>query len=131
MLSSLFNPDSVAVIGASRKKGKVGNAVLSNLVKDFRGNIYPVNPGEEMIEGLTCYASILDVADEVDLAVVVVPAKVVPPTLEECGKAGVKYVVVISAGFKEAGIEGAKLERRSLEICKEYRIHMVGPNCLG
>jgi len=131
MLSSLFNPDSVAVIGASRKKGKVGNAVLSNLVKDFRGNIYPVNPGEEKIEGLTCYASILDVDDEVDLAVVVVPAKVVPPTLEECGRVGVKYVVVISAGFKEAGIEGAKLERRSLEICKEYRIHMVGPNCLG
>ncbi|WP_462272236.1 acetate--CoA ligase alpha subunit [Methanohalophilus sp.] len=131
MLSSLFNPNSVAVIGASRKKGKVGNAVLSNLVNDFRGNIYPVNPGEEKIEGLTCYASILDLADEVDLAVVVVPANVVPPTLEECGRAGVKYVVVISAGFKEAGVEGAKLERSALEICNKYDMRMVGPNCLG
>ncbi|ADE37150.1 acetate--CoA ligase alpha subunit [Methanohalophilus mahii] len=131
MLSSLFNPKSVAVIGASNKKGKVGNAVLSNLIKDFGGNIYPVNPRNEEIEGLECYASINDVSDDVDLAVVVIPAKIVPSTLEECGRAGVKYVVVISAGFKEAGVEGAKLERSALEICRKHDMRMVGPNCLG
>ncbi|MFP4654966.1 MAG: acetate--CoA ligase alpha subunit [Methanohalobium sp.] len=131
MLEKMFNASSVAVIGASRKEGKVGNSVLRNLVNDFDGNIVPVNPNYEEIMGLKCYPNILDVPDNIDLAVIVIPAKFVPETIDECGRAGVKNVVVISAGFKESGVEGAKLERKSVETAHYYCIRMLGPNCLG
>ncbi len=131
MLERLFDPDSVAVIGASRTRGKVGRAVLDNLMKDYKGRIIPVNPKAEDILGLTCYGSIIDVPFDVDLAVIVVPARFVPDTVRDCGIAGVKHIVVISAGFKEAGIEGAKLEKECVRLCREYGMHMVGPNCLG
>lgn len=131
MLEKLFDPDSVAVIGASRTRGKVGRAVLDNLINGYEGEIYPINPGADEILGLRCYTSILEVPQKVDLAVIVVPARFVPDVIDECGHAGVGNVVVISAGFKESGIEGARLERRCAEIAAEYGMHLVGPNCLG
>ncbi len=131
MLDKLFNPASVAVIGASRTKGKVGRAVLDNLMLDFKGKIYPVNPTVSDICDLQCYPAIDTIPEKVDLAVVVVPAKAVPSVMEKCGESGVSFVVVISAGFKEAGIEGSKLERQCIEIANKYDMRMVGPNCLG
>ncbi len=133
MLKELFNPESVAVIGASRTKGKVGRAVLENLLNDFKGSIIPINPKSDDILGLPCYPTILDVPDniKVDLAVIVVPARFVPDTIDECGRAGVKNVIVISAGFKESGVEGAKLERECVAIATKYGMRMLGPNCLG
>ncbi|MCD4703844.1 MAG: acetate--CoA ligase [Methanosarcinaceae archaeon] len=131
MLEKIFDPDSVAVIGASRTIGKVGRAVLDNLINDYKGEIYPINPVADDILGLRCYPSILEVPQKVDLAVIVVPARFVPDMIDECGRAGVGNVVVISAGFKESGIEGARLERRCAEIAGEYGMRLVGPNCLG
>ncbi|WP_300609718.1 acetate--CoA ligase alpha subunit [Methanohalophilus sp.] len=131
MLNKLFNPASVAVIGASRTKGKVGRVVLENLMLDFGGKIYPVNPSVSEICNLRSYPSIDAIPERVDLAVIVVPAKIVPSVMESCGKAGVSFVVVISAGFKEAGIEGSRLERQCVEIASRYGMKMVGPNCLG
>jgi Acyl-CoA synthetase (NDP forming) len=133
MLEKMFNPDSVAVIGASRKEGKVGRAVLENLMQNSKLTIIPINPNVDEILGLPCYHSILDVPAEtkVDLAIVVVPAKFVPGSIDECGRAGVGNVIVISAGFKEAGIEGARLERECIALCEKYGINLIGPNCLG
>jgi acetyltransferase len=131
MLNKLFNPESVAVIGASRTKGKVGRAVLDNLMSYFKGAIYPVNPGVDNIAGLKCHPSILDVPGGADVAVIVVPARLVPAEMEKCGEAGVNYVIVISAGFKEAGIEGARLEKQCVTIADKYGMRMIGPNCLG
>ena len=133
MLEEMFNPDIVAIIGASRTKGKVGRAVVENLLNDFKGQIIPINPKADEILGLPCYPSILDVPYDngIDLAVIVVPAQFIPDVMEGCGHAGVRNVVVISAGFKESGAEGAKLERMSVEVAKKYGIRMVGPNCLG
>ncbi len=129
-MEALFYPKVVAVIGASPQEGKVGNTIIKNL-RDFNGTVYAVNPKHKDILGYPCYPSVLDIPENVDLAVIVVPAKLVPRTLEECGKKGVKGAVVISAGFKEAGIEGAKLERELVAIAKKFGIQLVGPNCLG
>ncbi|SFM85354.1 acetate--CoA ligase family protein [Methanolobus profundi] len=133
MLERMFDPNSVAVIGASRKEGKVGRAVLENLMQNSELTIVPINPGADEILGLPCYPSIMDVPDDkkVDLAVIVVPAKFVPQAIDECGQAGVGNVIVISAGFKEAGVEGARLERECISLCEQYGIDMIGPNCLG
>ncbi|MDP2217327.1 MAG: acetate--CoA ligase family protein [Methanolobus sp.] len=134
MLDRMFNPNAVAVIGASRNEGKVGRAVLENLIAASDNiDIIPINPKDTEILGLRAYPSILDVPKEknVDLAVIVIPAKLVPEAIEQCALAGVKNVVVISAGFKEAGIEGAHLERECVALCEKYGIDMVGPNCLG
>ncbi|MEM0331478.1 MAG: acetate--CoA ligase family protein [Archaeoglobaceae archaeon] len=125
----LFYPSSVAVVGASAEKGSVGNTILNNL-KSFKGEVYAVNPKYSEIEGVKCYPSILDVPD-VDLAVIAVPARFVPKTIEECGRKGVSYAVIISAGFKETGSEGAALERKIVEIANKFGVRIVGPNCLG
>lgn len=133
MLEKMFSPNSVAVIGASRTEGKVGRSVLDNLIHDFKGTIIPINPKSDEILGLPCYPTILDVPPniKIDLAVIVVPARFVPDTIDECGRAGVKNIIVISAGFKESGIEGAKLERTCTENAQKYGMRMLGPNCLG
>ena len=133
MLKELFNPESVAVIGASRTEGKVGRAVIENLINDFKGSIIPINPKSGEILGLPCYPTILDVPDniKIDLAVIVIPARFVPDTIDECGQAGVKNVIVISAGFKESGVDGAKLERECVDIATQYGMRILGPNCLG
>jgi acetyltransferase len=120
------------VIGASRDKDKLGYGVLSNIVvHGYPGRVYPINPKADEILGLKCYPSVLDVPDPVDLAVIVIPNKYVSAALEECGQKGVKGVVIISAGFREAGLEGVRMERELVAIAKRYGMRLVGPNCLG
>jgi len=132
MLEAFFRPSSVAVIGASRDPEKLGYAVLSNLKEGgFKGALYPINPKADEILGLKAYPSILDVPGPVDLAVIVIPYPFVPAVLEQCGQKGVPAVVVISAGFREAGREGLEREQELIEIARRYNIRLVGPNCLG
>ncbi|RLF84224.1 CoA-binding protein [Thermococci archaeon] len=129
-LDFLFYPQSVAVIGASNKEGKIGNAIMKNLINfGFKGKIYPVNVKEEKILGIKAYKSVLEIPENVDVAVISIPGKFVPQILEECGQKGVKGVVVISAGFKEAG--NVELEEKLLEVARKWNIRIVGPNCLG
>lgn len=131
-LDEIFRPKSVAIIGASRTPGKVGHILTKNVVEcGYRGKIYPINPGAEEILGLRCYPSVLSVTDDIDLAVVAIPAGAVLGVAEECGKKGVKALIVISAGFKEIGQEGAALERSLVEIGSRYKMRIQGPNCLG
>ena len=132
MLEMFFAPRSVAVVGAAREPGKLGYSVLDNLIRyGYKGEIYPINPKAPEIMGRKCYPSVLDVPGPIDLAVIVVPNKFVPDVMVQCGKKGIKGAVIISAGFKEAGIEGVKLERQVVATAKEYGIRVVGPNCLG
>lgn len=132
MLATLFNPGSIAVIGASSDAGKVGHAVLDNLIKfNYRGNLYPVNPAGGAILGLKAYPKISDIEQQVDLAVIVIPARFVPAALRECASCGIQSAIVISAGFKEAGKEGTLLEEELKKIHCEQGIRILGPNCLG
>ncbi len=131
-ISSLFKPKSIAVIGASSKSGKIGNVVVKNLLEGgYKGNIYPINPKEEVIENLKNYKSILDVQDDIDLVVMAIPAASVYGAAVECAKKNVKNMIVLSAGFKEVGGEGVKLEKELVEFCKEKNINILGPNILG
>ncbi|MFP3952109.1 MAG: acetate--CoA ligase alpha subunit [Candidatus Bathyarchaeia archaeon] len=131
-LEAIFNPGSVAIIGASRTPGKVGHVLTKNILESgFDGEIYPVNPNADKILGLTCYKSVLDIPQKVELAVVAIPAKFVNDVAEECGEKGVDALIVISAGFKETGQEGAKLEQKLVEIANKYEMKLQGPNCLG
>jgi len=129
----MMNPKSVAVIGVSRDPNKVGHIILQNYIDNgFSGELYPVNkniaPGEKII-GLTAYRSVLEIRRSIDLAVIAVPAPVVPSVLEECGRAKVKTAVVISGGFAEVG--NVELQDKIVEIARKYNIAMLGPNCLG
>jgi acetyl coenzyme A synthetase (ADP forming)-like protein len=129
---SLVAPRSVAVIGASTRKGAVGAEILRHVIAaEFSGMLYPVNPHAEAIQGHRAYPSIRDVPERVELAVIVVPAEQVPDVTRECGEAGVKALVVISAGFAETGPNGAALQRELLDACRDHGIRLVGPNCLG
>ncbi|HCJ10614.1 MAG TPA: acyl-CoA synthetase [Clostridiales bacterium] len=131
-LEHLFHPSSVAVIGASKTEGKIGHAILKNVLDSgYRGPVYPVNPKEEEILGLKCYPSVAAVPEPVGLAVVAVPAKAALTVVRECGEAGVPCLVVVTAGFREVGKEGLALEKDLVETCRRYGMTMVGPNCLG
>jgi len=131
-LSVFFEPRSVAVIGASERKGSVGRTVLWNLISNpFGGTVYPVNSKRTNVLGIRAYPDIAHLPEPVDLAVIVTPAETVPGVLRECAAAGVRGVIIISAGFKEAGAAGALLEQEVLRIAREARIRVVGPNCLG
>ena len=131
-LDPLFSPKSIAVIGASNRQGSVGRAAFTNiLLNEYTGTVYPVNPKEHSISGVRAYPSVLDLPETVDLAVVIVPAPIVPSVVEESGKKGVKGLVIISAGFKEVGPDGAELERQVSAIAQKYSMRMIGPNCLG
>ena len=122
----------MAVVGASREPGKLGYGVVRNLTKHrYDGPIYPVNPRADEVLGLKTYASVADVPDPVDLAVIVVPANLVADALEACGRRGVKGAVVISAGFREAGPEGIEREERIRQIAQQFGIALLGPNCIG
>lgn len=132
MLDFLFNPRSIAVIGASRDPKKVGGAVLNNLIRfNYKGRLYPVNPSAQEIFGLRAYQKPSDIGDEIDLAVVAIPARFVPEALLDCAKAGTRSAVILSAGFKETGIEGVKLEEEIKKIGRDKNIRILGPNCLG
>jgi len=131
-LDAIFNPDNVAVIGASETPGSVGRTLLWNLVSNpFGGTIFPVNPKRDSVLGIEAYEGIGDVKANVDLAVIATPAPTVPSIVEECGEAGVDGLIIVSAGFREVGEEGAELEREIKEIARGYGIRIVGPNCLG
>lgn len=126
----LFNPRSIAVIGASRDPKKIGYQILKNIIEyGFPGKVYPVNPKAEEILGLKCYKSVLDIPDEVDVAVISIPAQHVLPVVEECGKKGVKALIVISAGFGEVG--NVELERKLVETARKYGMRILGPNIFG
>ena len=131
-LNAFMNPSSVAVIGASAREESVGYAVFANILRTgFKGIVYPVNPTTRSILAVRCYSSILEIPDEVDLAIICIPSKFVPQSVIDCGKKGVKGVVVISAGFKETGAEGARLEEALKEAARSYDLPVIGPNCLG
>ncbi|AFK51136.1 CoA-binding domain protein [Thermogladius calderae 1633] len=129
-LRRLFNPESIAVIGASRHPEKIGHIILKNLVDyGFKGKLYPVNPEAGEILGLKAYKSVLEIEDEVDVAIITVPADKVLQVAEECGRKGVKFLVVITSGFSEAGNEEG--ERRLVEIARRYGMRVLGPNIFG
>jgi acetyltransferase len=131
-LDAIFKPKSVAVVGASTKPGTVGNDLLLNLVRDkFIGKIYPVNPKADEIHGVKVYKTLGDIPEAVDLAVLIVPAKVIPGLVQESKAKGVKGLVIISAGFKESGHEGAEREKELTKLVREAEIPLIGPNCLG
>lgn len=132
MLEALFSPRSVAVIGAAREEGKLGHAVLANIIKfGFKCPVYPVNPKADELMGLKTYSSVLDVPDKVDLGVIVVPPKAVAEAVRQCGAKGTGAVIVITAGFRETGPEGALAEREVIEQAHRYGMRLLGPNCLG
>ena len=131
-LDFIFQPETVAVIGATEKEGSVGRTVLWNLISNpFGGTIYPVNPKRNNVLGIRAYPSIGEIPDKIDLAAIVTPAPTVPSVIDECVKAGVKGAIIISAGFKEIGPEGAKLEQQILATAREAKMRIIGPNCLG
>ncbi len=131
-LQSIFSPESIAVIGASRKEGAVGREVFSNILKGgYTGKLFPVNPKTEDVLGVKCYPDIKSVPETVDLVVIVVPSPIIPKILNDCGQKGVKGVIIISAGFKEVGSKGVELEKEVINIVDKYGMVMVGPNCLG
>jgi acetyltransferase len=131
-LDVFFAPQSVAVIGATENPGTVGRTLLWNLVTSpFGGTVYPVNPKRASVLGVKAYPSVSEIPEPVDLAVVVTPPPSIPAIIRECGENGVQGAIVISAGFKEVGAEGAALERQLLEAAQETGVRIIGPNCLG
>ena len=133
-LKKFFSPDSIAVVGASTNPKKLGYAVLENLVKGGyarKGSVYPINLNAEEILGIPAYPTVLDVPGPIDLGVIVIPYPHVPAALRTCGEKGIQAVIVISAGFREAGKEGLERELELIDIAKEYNIRLIGPNCLG
>jgi acetate---CoA ligase (ADP-forming) len=134
MLDAFFEPKSVAVIGASTNPEKLGHSVVKNLVDggySGKGKVFPINPGSGEILGFTSYPSVMDVPEPIDLAVIVIPYPYVPAALQQCGEKGIPAAIVISAGFREAGMEGLERERELIQIATDYNIRLIGPNCLG
>ena len=131
-LDKVFRPQSIAVIGATSRPGSIGREILRNLIGyDFKGQVFPVNPNAAFVHSIKCFPSVLDIPDAVDMAVIVVRKDLVLPTIEQCGQKGVGGVVVITAGFKEVGEEGAREERELLDRVMHYKMRMIGPNCFG
>jgi acetyl coenzyme A synthetase (ADP forming)-like protein len=131
-LDPILRPRSIAVVGASRTPNTIGHQVVSNLVRHgFTGVVYPVNPKAAAINAIRAYPSVLEIPDQVDLAVVTVPKQFVAGVAEECGRKGVKALVVISAGFREVGGEGVERERELMTIVRRHGMRLVGPNCMG
>jgi len=131
-LDKIFNPESIAVIGASDEEGSVGYTLMKNLTElGYKGKFYPVNIHKTEILGLKAYQTVDQLPETVDLAIIATPAKTVPDIVEQCGKAGITGVIIISAGFKEVGPEGKALEDKIIEIKKRYNLRIIGPNCLG
>ena len=132
MLDALFKPKAVAVIGASTKELQIGNRIVKNLLDfGFKGPIYPINPKGEDVRGVKAYASILDVPTDVDVAHIIIPAKLVPQAIEDCGKKNAKFVILNGGGFAEVGPEGAAIEQECIARAKKAGIRIMGPNCQG
>ena len=131
-LHILFHPRSIAVVGASRSRGKIGYEIIKNLVEfGYQGKIFPVNPKADFVHSMKCYPDIEAVPDPVDLAILVVPKRAVLEIVEACGRKGVRGLVVITAGFREVGESGRELEQELVRRVKQYGMRMIGPNCMG
>jgi len=131
-LTSLFEPKSVAVIGASDRENSVGNVIFKNILgSGYKGRLYAINPKHETIQGQPAYKSIEEIGARVEMAVIATRPQTVPQLIEQCGRSGVRNVIIITAGFSEAGHIGAALERKVLEIARSYNVRILGPNCLG
>jgi acetyltransferase len=131
-LTSLFTPESIALYGASDKPDSVGGVVFKNLLTSgFKGRIYAINPKRDEVQGQKAFSSLDDIDETVDLAVVATPARSIPGIVEACGERGVKMMLILSAGFRETGVEGRRLEDRVTELSRRYGIRLMGPNCLG
>ncbi|NND04937.1 MAG: bifunctional acetate--CoA ligase family protein/GNAT family N-acetyltransferase [Saprospiraceae bacterium] len=131
-LEKIFRPKSIAAIGASDQERTVGNALITNLLQsNFKGKVYPVNPGHPSIAGLKSYRKVQDIPDAIDLAIIATRANLVPKIVEQCGKASVGGLLILSAGFSEAGEAGKRMYKEILRLAKVYDMRVVGPNCLG
>ena len=131
-LDSIFKPQSIAVVGTSRKVGSIGRQILHQLIEyDFKGKLFPVNPKADYIHSIKAFPSVSSIPDPVDLAIVVVPREEVLAVLDDCGEKGVKGLIVITAGFKETGKEGQKYEDLIQDRIEHYGMRMIGPNCMG
>ncbi|MBT3092146.1 MAG: bifunctional acetate--CoA ligase family protein/GNAT family N-acetyltransferase [Candidatus Thiodiazotropha endolucinida] len=131
-LTSLFSPKSIAMFGASDRKNSVGEVVFKNLISSgFKGDIYPINLKHDKIQGIKAYKSIEAIIKPVELAVVATPAKTIPAIVQACGEHGVKTMIILSAGFRESGTAGRRLEDKIVELAKDYGMRFIGPNCLG
>ena len=131
-IRSIFEPNSIAIVGASRNPEKVGYLILQNLIDSgFNGKLFPINPKVDEILGIRANPSLESVSEDIDLAVIVVPGTIVPNVLKECGKKRIGSVIVISGGFRESGKEGEELEKLVIKIVNETGIRLVGPNCIG
>ena len=131
-LNAILAPKSVAVIGASTTPGKVGHDIFVNILKGgFTGTLYPVNPTARSVSSVRAYASIKDVPDPVDLAIVILPPKPALQAIQDAVAQGVKGLVIVSAGFREVGAEGLEIENRIVSVCREAGVRLIGPNCLG
>ena len=131
-LEKMFNPEAIAVVGATSRRGHVGYSLIKNLIgSDYNGIVYPVNLKRKSILGVKTYPSISKIPDIVDLAIITTPAKTVPDIVKECGESGVSGVVIISAGFSEIGKEGQKIMDQIIRYGKKYSMRILGPNCMG
>lgn len=131
-LKAIFEPGSIAIIGASSTPGKWGNILLKNLLSNsFKGPVYPVNPKEKTILGTVCYPSVLDIPDPVDMALIAVPRSHALSVAKECGIKGVQGIIMVTAGFSETGDKGREPEKKLIEIIDRYDMRLVGPNTLG
>ncbi|PWB60562.1 MAG: CoA-binding protein [Deltaproteobacteria bacterium] len=132
MLDALFKPRAVAIVGASTKELSIGNVIIKNLqTYGYRGRIYPINPTAPDVRGLKAYKTLDEIPGEVDVAHIIIPAKLVPQAIEDCGRKGVKAVVINSAGFSEMGEEGARLQEAFLANARKHGVRVFGPNCQG
>jgi len=131
-LTTLFEPKSVAIIGASDRENSVGNVLFKNIVEaGYKGRLYPINPKHKTVQGVKTYKSIEEISARVELAIIATRPQTVTEIVEQCGRSGIKNVIIITSGFREAGHSGAALERKTLEIARSYGIRVLGPNCLG
>ena len=131
-LDTIFKPKNIAVIGASKQPGSFGHKIIHNLMlSGFEGIIFPVNPSLEFVYSLKCYPSILDIPEAVDMAIILVPAEAVLEVVDACGRKGVKGLLIISSGFKEAGPEGEAREEQLRQLIKSHHMRLLGPNSMG
>jgi acetyltransferase len=131
-LTSLFEPDAVAVIGASDRENAVGNIIFKNILNSgFKGQLFAINPKHESVQGVQTYATIEEIGARVDMAVIATRPQTIPKIIEQCGRCGVRNVIIVTSGFSESGHSGAALERKVLELARSYNVRILGPNCLG
>jgi len=131
-LDAIFAPETIAVVGASTQKGKVGHDIFANILSGgYKGTLYPVNPKARSVLSVKCYTSITNIPDPIDLAMIILPPKAALASVQACIAKGVKGIVIVSAGFKEVGGEGAGIEKQIKSLCTDAGVRLVGPNCLG